>query len=235
MTKASDGRRNNKPPEHGKIKPREIRNPYGRRGKPQASNPNAIDEIYLKEGERIVARDDDGPVTAARRLVQEEFFDALKRGDPSARARVLEQLSRSSDRAEREMAEYRAHVFERRAQLENEFYIAAKLNKPAPDILPHPAHVHFIDGDPVILGPTTAKQREFWERLKESIKVMAYLHDLTRRAYRASPSEITKKSLDEIAAARRKLMRHVPKGWNWRENIWSRGSSQSRACPSCSP
>lgn len=67
MSKTFDGRRNNQPPEHGKIRPGEIRNKWGCRGKPQASGPNSINEIYLKEGERIVAPDDGGDVTAASR------------------------------------------------------------------------------------------------------------------------------------------------------------------------
>jgi len=220
MSKFPDGRRHNRPPEHGKILPGEVRNPFGRRGRPRDPAPNSIDFIYLKEAARVVSRDEDGPVSAARRLVQEEFLDALLKGDQTARSRVLEQLSHSSDRVEQQRDEIHSWVVARKAQLEDEFHLARKCGRPPPDVLPHPFHVR-IGGDRiVILGPESRAAREAWEMLKALITATACIHDLARREYRQNPSQDVLKYLKAVEAERRQLMRMVPAGWNWREEIW---------------
>lgn len=55
-----DRRRQNRPPEHGKIKPKEVRNPWGRAGKPSSDPFSSIDEIVLTEAERVIGEDNTG-------------------------------------------------------------------------------------------------------------------------------------------------------------------------------
>lgn len=224
MSKITDGRRNNRPPEHGKIKPSEVRNRFGRAGKPHYVPPNSVDIAFLTEAARVVSHDKNGPVTAIKRLVQEEFRDALHNSNASVRARALAQLSQSSDRAEHEQQELVFWVLHRKSELEDEFYLAQSLKRRPPDILPHPAHVQIVDGRVILVGPTERRIRGIWENLKPCIKVAACGHDICRRAYREQPSESRLEDLRAWEAHRRKLMRTVPKGWDWRENIWCRGS-----------
>ena len=224
MPKITDGRRNNRPPEHGKIKPGEVRNRFGRAGKPDYVPANSVDMAFLSEASRVVSHDKNGPVTAQQRLVQEEFWDALQNSNSAVRARVLAQLSQSSDRAEREQQELLFWVSLRKSQLEDEFYIAQCLKRRPPDILPHPAHVKIVGGRVVLTGPTELRMRAFWEDLKLWIKVAACGHDICRRAYREHPDEKRLQALRAWEAHRRKLRRAVPKGWNWQEEIWCRDS-----------
>lgn len=222
-----DGRRNNKPPEHGKIKPREIRNPYGCAGKPKNVHPTEIDKAFWREAGRTVSHDAEGPVDAMRRMIQEEFFDALGKSDPAARVRVIAQLRETANRMEQAEREERAeleHFMERKIALTDEFNTARKLNRPPPDVIPHPGHVQVSPTDLVINGPIDAESRKIWEQLKAAIKVTACQHRITRDEYRRNPSESVLRDLHSIEKHRRRLMRAVPPGWNWREDIYCRDS-----------
>jgi hypothetical protein len=50
------------------------------------------------------------------------------------------------------------------------------------------------------------------------------LHARARKRFNADSSEDNRQELKRIEAHRRSLMRDVPKGWNWRENIYCRYS-----------
>ena len=102
MPKIVDGRLNNRPSEHGKIKPDEVCNRFGRAGKPGYALANSVDMAFLNEAARVVSHDKSGPVTAKLRLIQEEFWDALNNGNAGVLGRLLSQISQSSGRSERE-------------------------------------------------------------------------------------------------------------------------------------
>lgn len=222
MTDKKDGRRNNRTPDHSKIRRFEVRNPHGRGGKPPpATPPNKIDDMYLEESERIVSQDENGPVSAARRLVQEEYHDALKNRDPAARARVIDQVARSADRQKQHELETLGWLIERKAEVSDAFHNAKMSGRPAPNILPHPAHVDLERK--VFVGPMTWEIRDWWEDHKRLLQGMALLHELLRYYNRSLSSDKTARQLKAVEAARRRLMRRVPKGWNWQENIYSRG------------
>ena len=221
--KEPDGRRTNSPPEHGKIQPGEVRNPHGRRGKPQSDPPTRIDEIYLREARRVVSRDADGDIDGLTRLVQEEWHAALTR-DVQTRIRVLAEVRAAEERVEREMRANAGWIVQRRLELRDEFYFAKKAKRAAPDILPHPDHVRVSGFNIEFVGPIDAPGRELWERLKSSIAIAACLHELARETHRINPTPDTRHELQALEAHRRKLMRCVPKDWNWREDIFCRDS-----------
>lgn len=225
MTKpnSSDGRRHNRPPDKDKIRPGEIRNPFGRRGKKGADCPSRVDEFFLKEAERVVSRDESGDVIAVKRLVQEEYVAALIEKDPKARARILSRLSQlegSADRAYREFIEW---VLECKAKYDELFHVARKRRSEPPDVM-HPDHVGFVDGNLAITGPVDRQSREQWEQLKSLIKIAAWLHARSRQRFKLKPTEKNQVELKDIEAHRRLLMRAVPKGWDWREEIYCRYS-----------
>lgn len=218
-----DGRRNNRPPKHGQIKNGEVRNPDGRRGKPPRMEPTAIDELLWELAKKIVAHDKDGPVEAVKRLIQDEFHDALVSRDPKARARLFADLKDSAARLERNAREHSAWAREAKAQMIEEFEFAEKMRRPAPDAL-HPDHVEISSAGVRLSGPVEGEDRIAWEWLKAMIRITACIHDLARQEYRRTGSLGVRTDLEAIEKHRRWLMRKVPKGWEWKEEIYCRGS-----------
>lgn len=228
-----DGRRNNKPPEHDKIRPREVRNPNGRAGKPNNVHLTKIDKMFWQEAGRTVSHDAEGPVDAMRRMIQEEFFDALRKSDPAARVRLIAQLREIADRkeqSERAQREELEHFMERKIALTDEFHTARKLCRPPPDVIPHPDHVKVSPTDLSINGPMDAESRKIWEQLKATIKITACQHRITRDEYRRNQSESVLRDLRSVEKHRRRLIRAVPPGWSWREEIYCRDSEQELIC-----
>jgi len=221
----SDGRKNNKPPEHGKIKTGEVRNKWGRAGKPDHQPPTAMDELLWSEASRIVSHDGDVPVDAKRRLVQDAFHDALVEGDKAVRDSLIDRVTEAGARIELKHKEILNFFFEGKARLSEQFHFARKIGRPAPDVVPHPDHVVIENGQVHFFGPATRAEREPWEDLKARIRIAACFHDIIRAEYRRTLSPVVLGELREIEKHRRKLMRLVPKGWNWREEIYCRTSS----------
>jgi hypothetical protein len=223
---SSDGRdlrKHNSPPEHGKIKPQEVRNPWGRAGKPSSAPPTTMDELLWQEASRVVSQDHDGPVDAKRRLIQEEFRAALRDGDGSVRARLLAQLHETGARIEQQQSKILTFFIEGKAHLTEQFDLAKKLGQPPPDVVPHPDHV-VVDDHVHFFGPADRRGRAAWEELKAAIRVAACLHDIVRSEYRRTGCPVVLEELRAAEKHRRWLMRFVPKGWNWREEIYCRDS-----------
>lgn len=223
-SRGSDGRRNNVPPDHGKIRLNEVRNPWGAGGKPKIDPPTSMDDLFWEEAGRLVSHDSNGPVDARKRLVQEEFLAALKDGDSTVRARLLSQLHDVSKRIEHQKNEIHCFFIEGKVRLGEEFDLAQKLGQPAPDILPHPDHVEIRGGQVHFNGPTDRRGREAWEMIKAAIRVAACLHDIARTEFRRTGCSLAKEKLRLIEKHRRWLMRSVPRGWNWKEEIYCRDS-----------
>lgn len=225
----SDGRKHNAPPEHSKIKPNEVRNKWGRAGKPKPQPTSSMDELIWEEACRIVSHDSNGPVNAKKRLVQEEFLSALKHCGSTVRARLLAKLGEVSERIEQQRIEIHGFFVEGKFMLGEQFDLAQKLGESAPDILPHPDHVE-IRGDQVYFrGPTDRRGRPTWEMTKTAIRVAACLHEIARDEFRRTGSPAVHADLKAIERHRRWLMRSVPKGWDWREEIYCRDSGLSFA------
>ena len=220
-----DGRKNNVPPEKGKIRPGEVRNRWGASGKPKTVPPSSMDDLLWEEAGRIVSHDGEGPVDAKRRLVQEEFLAAFKEGDSVVRARLLAQLHETSSRLDQQKRNFLEFFVEGKAYLSEQFYLAQKSGRPPPDVLPHPDHVEIIDGQVHFCGPTDKRGRAACELIKTNIRVAACLHDIIRAEAKRTGCPIVFAELREIERHRRWLMRKVPRGWNWREEIYCRDSS----------
>lgn len=113
---------------------------------------------------------------------------------------------------------------ERKIALTEEFYLAKKFQKPPPEVTPHPDHVQVSPTDLAINGPLDAESRKIWEQVKLALRIAACQHGIIRDEYRRNPSEAVKRELKAIESHRRRLMRTVPKGWNWQEEVYCRDS-----------
>jgi hypothetical protein len=219
----TDGRASNRPPAHNQIKPGEIRNPYGRAGKPRNVEPFSVDELVLKEAGRIVSREGDESIDVTRRLIQEEHRDALVNKNAAVRARCLDRISAASERVERHDQETLAWIIERQGELREAFHAAKRYRREPPDVA-HPDHVRITGNDVSFHGPIDKPSRENWELIKAAIRVAACSHEIVRNEFRKNPSAQVREHLRKVEAQRRKLMRAVPNGWNWREDIYCRDS-----------
>jgi hypothetical protein len=227
----NDGRRTNRPPVETQIVDGEIRNPHGAGGKPKptpkrkSDPPSSIEKIYLAEAERIVSRDANGDVTAAQRLVQDEYHDALVLRDAKARARLIKQVAVARAKEDQQWAEFEEWFRTCKAEYKDEFDLAERTKRPPPDV-GHPDHVHLVDRQLIFTGPLERREREAWEELKFGIKLAQQLHRRARTAVRDNPTEDNRLHLKGIEVSRRRLMRCVPKGWKWREEIYCRDSQR---------
>lgn len=220
---SGDGRKGNRPPDKNKIRPGEVRNPNGRKGKAKAEQLSSIDEFILQEARRIVSRDAAGEVSAAKRLVQEEYLAALIEKDPKARARLLSKISQVETKADNGRGELIDWVLTCKAKYELLFRKAKERRSPAPDVC-HSDHVNLVGDTIVISGPVDVESRKQWEQAKALIKIAAWMHERSRQCVKLDPTPENYAELKAMETHRRFLMRCVPKGWNWRENIYCRYS-----------
>lgn len=186
-----------------------------------------MDSIYISEAERIVSRDENGDVNAGRRLVQDEFHDALVQRDQKVRERVIRRVAAARAREDQQWAEFEAWFLACQAHYKGEFYLAEITGREPPDVA-HPDHVSLIDRRLALTGPLGRPERQAWERLKADIKLAAWFHGRARADFQLDPKEETWITLELVKIYRRRLMRRVPKGWNWREEIYCRGSQTKR-------
>lgn len=210
------------PKGNGRIKKNEVRNPYGRAGKPAPSNFDMTCAV-IEELSRVVNAGGN-QVKLGARIAQDLTFSAAT-GDwkkQSALFRLIQNSEARSDRLKKEREESLEWYFKRSHALELEFADARRKGLPAPDIIPHPCHV-ILQGDNIlVIGPTSPDERAWWEALKYCIADVADRMSETRALLVVNPFDQEARGyLETLKRVRRKLMRQVPPGWNWREQIYS--------------
>jgi hypothetical protein len=160
-------------------------------------------------------------------LVQEEFHDALIKRDIGARVRTIAQIAQASAKVDKERDEIIGWVLCRKAELIEEFEAARRCGREPPDVIPHPEHLHVVDDRLVFTGPTDRPSRRQWEHLKAIVQVAAAFHKDARERFRSDPTEESAAELKAMEKHRRWVMRNVPRGWDWREEIYCRDSQSS--------
>jgi hypothetical protein len=216
------------PPVEHQIKRGERRNPNGRRGKgnptPAKTNTPSLAAIIREEMSRTVAQNDGTEIELHRRIVQAAILKAANGDMPAARL-VIAELRRLQEREENEISEVRQLALEYRYHGQDIFDDYRRRGLEPPDIVPHPSHI-IIKGDEVsINGPINHEGQTAWEKFKRCIALLTDDLAWARKHVREYPGEEwAEKSLQSALRLRRKAMRMVPKGWNWREKIWSRAS-----------
>lgn len=176
----------NKPPKDGQIKPGEVRNRWGRGGKPKPKQVELYTELpsqrmFLEEGTRLVrVRSGEGTeeLPTAQVVMRALGAEAMKPGTVLAKIAYLRRLD------ETEAAEFarRKQIFEywcdrvakARAQIER----AKAAGETEPRILPHPDDVQFDYSELTvrIVGPIDEAEAERTDRiyrLKELMYEMA--------------------------------------------------------------
>lgn len=216
------------PPIEHQIKKGERRNPNGRRGKDRSA-PNEKEDLSLasiirEEMTRRVPQKDGTEIEMHRRVIQAAALKAAN-GNLTAARMMISELRRLEEREARAQNELVRLAWQYRYEGLEIFADQKRRRLEPPDIVPHPSHV-VIEGDVVsINGPIDHEGQVVWERIKRLVVVQTENLALAREHARQYPGEEwAEKSLQSTLRLRRKAMRLVPKGWNWREDIWNRAS-----------
>jgi hypothetical protein len=192
--------------------------------KRRSKTPTALDRIVIETCERKIRLTDGREMSAVAAMVSRDAAAAL-RGDDQATRRIRTEYARACERkADRDEAE-RERV--RATQLEyfELFATAERLGLPPPNILPHPAHVRVTDDGITITGPVTAEERAWWEFTKAEMRRWSDSVAAMREFVRRHPDEETKFRLRKIRALIERSRRTIPPGWDWKESIYTLGSS----------
>lgn len=204
-------------------------NPNGRPRKKKAvadaSSPTAFNLLFVEEMTRDVPQASGEPMSLVRRLVRQQGLEAAKIGGATI-APVLKQTKESL----KALSEERYSLFEAAVKYKQQFdpiFLQYRRSgeKEPPDIVPHPDHVCIISSDVSINGPIDRKGRRLWKFIKHAIRNTVHEIERLKAELRNSPEDPQlQKALAFENKIRRALMRKVPKGWNWREQIWTRDS-----------
>lgn len=137
---------------------------------------------------------------------------------------MLDRIGKASEKREREHRALPESLWGRKFADKEQFDLAKSRGLPPPDILPHPDHVVIDDQGVSFIGPTDRESRKAWECLKGLLRMVSYNHAKQRALCKVSDRLADREALRGLEAYRRNLMRQVPKGWNWREEIFCRDS-----------
>jgi hypothetical protein len=215
------------PPKEHRIQPGERRNPRGRPRKLK-TNDSALaanlEQIIVEELGRRIPQQDGTEIELVRRIVQSVVLKAAKGSLPASRL-ALSELRRVEQRERDKEDEVLRLAYQYRYEGLAKFDYHRRHQLEPPDIIPHPAHI-VIEGRNVrFAGPIDHEGELAWERLKRCI--VAFTEDLAwaRKRVRELPGEAwAEQALASAQRLRRKAMRMVPKGWDWREQIWNQAS-----------
>ena len=187
---------------------------------------SAAEQLMLETMQHELMQGDGTKVTAAERLMLQLLQQSLA-GDAGVAKYLIDRYSAAEEKADNASYEDRPWVFRRKIEIQDEFDRAFMSGEAPPDVLPHPDHVHPY-GEQLITGPHLPELRVMWEYLKQEIKrCISFISDTKR--WLVDPTGVERDHLLKMLALFEKrlraLKRQVPKGWNWREEIWTRGSS----------
>jgi hypothetical protein len=176
----------NKPPQEHQIKPGEVRNRWGRGGKPKAEQTKLLAELpsqrmFLEEGTRLVrvrSGEETEELPTSQVVMRALAAEAMKPGNIFAKREYLRRL----DHVEAIEFAHRREIFEywsdRVAKAKAQIERANAAGEPEPRILPHPDDVQFDYTELTvrIVGPVNeaeAARSDRIVRLKELMYEMA--------------------------------------------------------------
>jgi hypothetical protein len=198
--------------------------PRGSRNQVVRKSLNPFLDAFLRETDRVVnLREGDGTIELSvfEASVRKLGLKAIQ-GDHRALKLMIEQRRLADEARFEELTDQIQTVERYKAEWGPKFQRAKELGLPEPKQLPHPDHVHICRETCMIkfTGPDDAELKAYWDKMKQSLRFMDRRLKEARVEAEGSPRSKNKaetlKSLEEVF---RKLVKQVPKGWNWREEI----------------
>lgn len=216
-----------KPPVEGQFPMGQSGCPGGRGGKQRVPEPlSDYDQLLLGTLDHEVPTSDGKKVSLIKRNLQQAAVEAAK-GDQKVSARLRAEYARSSSKKaaalDSEIAEWLEPWMENNAAFDD----AECKGIPPPDLLPHPDHVQITDQGVAFNGPLSKEDRAAWEYVKYRMRFLSDAVIITRKAIEAHPEiDSLKTGLRTARALREQVRRLIPKGWNWKERIYTLGGSK---------
>jgi hypothetical protein len=201
--------------------------PGGRGGKPRIPvMASTYDEKVLEAFNRVVTTADGKKVSLVERALQQDALNAAK-GDEKANARLRPEYARASSNKAAMFSSMIGDAMEHWIDVKGAFDDAERKSVAPPDFVPHPDHVHITDTALTINGPCTKEERAFWEYLKFYMRFWSDAVALVRADIKKHPDyEFLKNGLRIARAKLEHFRRHIPKGWNWKEQIYTLDSAK---------
>lgn len=215
-----------RPPLGHRFQPGTSGNPKGRPTKKmKASDPAALDKFrcaIIEELTRVMPLEGGGGMPRFLHILLRSAEEASKKGGKPAEF-VFRELKEALTLYHREVTERIKVAVEYKCGLQERFDMCRRYNRPPPDLVPHPDHVIITDDGFRIIGPMDRETRRLWEAFKYSLRELVAEIDSTKAKLREEPENVEQQlRLDTLNRRRRRWMRLVPKGWNWRERLWTR-------------
>jgi hypothetical protein len=204
-------------------------NAKGRPRKPKvadASSYTAFNQLFVEEMTRDIPQANGEPMSLVRRLVRHQALEAAKTGG-NAIAPVLKQTAESLKALAAERNSLLEVAINYKYDMEKVFYeYRRRGEKEPPDIIPHPDHISITSDGAGINGPIDREGRRHWEFIKHAIRNTVLEIENIKANLSEDPDDGSlRESLEFHMKIRRSWMRKVPKGWNWKERIWSLDSN----------
>lgn len=185
---------------------------------------SALNRIVINACERRIKSRDGREMSVIEAIVNQDVPAALQ-GDNQAKKRLWADYERASDRRAELDAADREWLLGRQRRGFELFETAERLGLPPPDFLPHPTHIHLTDDGIIFTGPITAEDRAWWESIKAAMRWAMETLAAARWLDRAFSDERSRHFLRKIRALVERIRRKIPPGWDWKEKIYSLGSS----------
>jgi hypothetical protein len=192
--------------------------------KKRSNTPTALDRIVIETCERKLRSTDGREMSAIAAMVSRDAAAALH-GDDQATRRIRTEYARACERKADRDQEDREWAREDQRKCFELFATAERLGLPPPDLVPHPTHVRVTDDEIIFTGPITAEERAWWEAMKADMRWWMDMLAAWRRLVRPKPGERGWLELRKIRAHIERIRRAIPPGWNWKESIYTLGSS----------
>ena len=192
--------------------------------KKRSKTPTALDRVVIETCERKIRSTDGREMSVIEGLVSRDRALAFQ-GDDQANRRIRAEYARACERKADRDEEDRQWALQLKLNDLERFAAAERLGLPPPDILPHPAHIRVTDEDITIVGPITAEERAWWEARKDVMRWAMDWLAVARLLVRLGPCERSRHLLRKIRAFVEQIRRTIPPGWDWKESIYTLGSS----------
>ncbi len=190
----------------------------------RCKTPTALDRVVIEACERKIRSTDGREMSVIDGLVTRDAAAAFQ-GDDQANRRIRTEYARACER--KAVRDHEDKEWALRLKLKDReiFAAAERLGLPPPDLLPHPEHIRITEEGIAITGPITAEERAWWESTKDTMRWAMDGLAAARWLDRGLPSERSRHLVRKFRALIERIRRKIPPRWNWKEKIYTLGSS----------
>ena len=215
-----------KPPKEGQFKKGRSGNPRGRPPKARslvlAQDP--IAEMILKEAARLIPVKQDGQtiqMPTSQVLARSILLNGAK--GTMRQQKLAYELIQNAEAAARKTTQEHFDTYQMYQETwPSRFEEALRRGDPEPNKLPHPSQLHLkLESNRLdIRGPVHPEGKVWWERHKIALRwIEAEIRNASDAHGHDYSKEHTNERLRLLSQFQKRLLKQVPPGWNWREEL----------------